>query len=421
MDEHRMHRCIERKRDGGELSADDWHGIIGAFMEGAVDESQIAALCMACVWRGMSVEETYAVTEAMVSSGATITFDPNRGTVVDKHSSGGVGDIVSLAAVPLAAACGAHVAKLAGRALGHTGGTIDKLEAIPGFNATLSIEQFTQQVERVGCAIAAQSDAIVPADKRIYRLRDRTATIPELGLLASSIVSKKIAGGAHAFVFDVKAGAAAFMQDPAKAHQLAARLLELVARFGRRAIAFVTDMSEPLGRSIGTGLEVIEARDLLRGAGEGRALELIVRIAEAMVEECGLTDAPARCARALADGTAYTKFIEMVRAQHGDCAALESMHPGNGLEIRANSSGYVQAMDVVRLGHTARRLCARDSMGGLRMTARIGDRVEKGQALAHAFGRSREEAAHLGQAFAIGPAAVEPAPLIYERSISAIK
>ncbi len=416
-----MRRCIERKRDGGELRAQDWDGIVSAFMDGRVDEAQMAALCMACVWRGMSFDEAFALTVAMVASGATITFDPAAGIVVDKHSSGGVSDIVSLVAVPLAAACGAHIAKLSGRALGHTGGTIDKLETIPGFNVTLSIDAFVKQVQRVGCAIAAQTDAIAPADKRIYHLRDHTASVPALGLIASSIVSKKIAGGAHAFVFDVKTGAASFVQDPAAASELARWLIEIASRFGRRASAFVTDMSQPLGRSIGTGIEAIEAREFLRGAADPRAGELVERIAVTLVAECGFDDADARVARAFADGTGYAKLLEMIEAQQGDPAAFEAMHTGEPLEITAHHSGYVHAIDVVRLGHAGRHLSTHDPLGGLRVAARIGDRVEEGQPILYAFGRDRERAAPLANAFTIGDAAVSPPPLIYERSISATK
>ncbi|HEY8297025.1 MAG TPA: thymidine phosphorylase, partial [Candidatus Baltobacteraceae bacterium] len=262
MDELAMRGAIERKREGGELSYDDWSGIVAAFMDGRVDEAQMAALCMACIWRGMTFEEAYALTDAMVRSGKTLHFSGD--TVVDKHSSGGVADIVSLIAVPLAAACGARVAKLSGRALGHTGGTIDKLETIPGFKVNLSTEAFIVQVERIGCAIASQTSDLVPADKRIYALRDRTATVPAMGLIAASIVSKKIAGGAHAFVFDVKAGRASFVQDPAAAAELARWLVTIANRAGRRATAFVTDMNEPLGHAIGTALEIIEARDFLQ-------------------------------------------------------------------------------------------------------------------------------------------------------------
>lgn len=414
MDEHLVRRCIERKREGGALRAQDWERIVTGFMEGSVDDAQMAALCMACVLRGMSFDEAFALTQAMVESGAMITFDPAEGIVADKHSSGGVGDIVSLTAVPLAAACGAHIAKLSGRALGHTGGTIDKLETIPGFISELPIETFEAQVRAIGCAIASQTDALVPADKRIYYLRDRTATVPALGLIASSIVSKKIAGGAHAFVFDVKAGAASFVRDPAAAGELAGWLTEIAHRFGRRATAFVSDMNQPLGRCIGTGIEVIEARDFLRGEPDRRARELVLKVAATLVTECGIEDADARVARALSDGTAYQKFVQMVQAQSGDVSAFEAMDAGEGLEVPALKSGHVHAIDVVALGHAGRRLSARDPLGGLRVAARIGDGVEKGQPILYAYGAQRSQAADLAQAFTIEEQRADQPPLIYE-------
>ena len=414
MDEITMRRCIERKRDGHELSAQDWDGIVTAFMDGRVDEAQMAALCMACLWRGMSFEEAYALTRAMVASGATITFDSEAGIVVDKHSSGGVSDIVSLVAVPLAAACGARVAKLSGRALGHTGGTIDKLETIRGFDVALSVEEFVAQVEGAGCAIAAQTEAIVPADKRIYRLRDRTGSVPAMGLIAASIVSKKIAGGAHAFVFDVKTGAGAMMQKLDDARELARWLIEIAARFGRRATAFVTDMSQPLGRTVGTGIEVIEAREFLLGHCDERAKELVVQLASALVSECGIDDAETLVEGALANGSGYAKLLEMVRAQHGDTAAFEAMETGEALEIVAPHSGYVHSIDVVHLGNSGRRLSTHDPVGGLRVAARIGDRVEEGQPLLYAYGRDRSHAANLASAFKIASTPVEPPPLVYD-------
>lgn len=420
MDEHGMRRCIERKRDGGNLSAQEWEGIIDAFMRGEIDEAQMAALCMACVWRGMSFDEAHALTGAMVASGQTIDFDAADGIVVDKHSSGGVSDIVSLAAVPLAAACGARVAKLSGRALGHTGGTIDKLETIPGFDVALPISTFVEQVQRIGCAIAAQTQALVPADKRIYRLRDRTATVPAMGLIAASIVSKKIAGGAHAFVFDVKTGPAAFMQDPQDARDLAHWLVEIAARFDRRATAFVTDMSQPLGRCIGTGIEVIEAREFLRGHADPRARELVMAIAGALVGECGLDEPETLVERALASGRAYEKFCEMIAAQNGDVAAFEAMALGEALEIPAASSGYVAAIDVVRLGNAGRALSANDPLGGVQVAARIGDRIEAGQPLARAYGRDREDAVALGEAFTLSQSEAQPPPLLYDAICNAV-
>lgn len=415
-----MRLCIQRKREGEPLSPQEWTGIIDAFMRGEIDEAQMAALCMACVWRGMSFDEAHALTQAMVNSGQTISFEFESGIVVDKHSSGGVSDIVSLVAVPLAAACGARVAKLSGRALGHTGGTIDKLETIPGFDVNLPADAFVEQVERIGCAIAAQTQALVPADKRIYRLRDRTATVPAMGLIASSIVSKKIAGGAHAFVFDVKTGPAAFTPDPKDARELAQWLVELAARFERRATAFVTDMSQPLGRSIGTGIEVIEARDFLLGRGDPRAKQLVMAIAGALVGECGYDEPEALLERALATGSAYAKFCEMIAAQKGDVRAFEAMQLGEPLEISATEAGYVGAIDVVRLGDAGRALSNGDPLGGLHVAVRIGDRIEAGQALVYAYGKKREDALTLADAFTLSlERAVEP-PLLYDAICNAV-
>lgn len=415
-----MRLCIERKRDGAHLAAQDWEGIVDAFMRGDVDEAQMAALCMACVWRGMSFDEAHALTSAMVESGQTIAFDSGCGIVVDKHSSGGVSDIVSLVAVPLAAACGARVAKLSGRALGHTGGTIDKLETIPGFDVNMPIDAFVKQVERIGCAIASQTQALVPADKRIYRLRDRTGTVPAMGLIASSIVSKKVAGGAHAFVFDVKTGPAAFMQDPQDARELAHWLVEIAARFDRRATAFVTDMSQPLGRSIGTGIEVIEAREFLRGNADSRAKELVMAIAGALVGEAGVDEPEALVERALTSGAAYEKFCEMITAQGGDLAAFEAMHPDEPLEISAPAAGYVSAIDVVWLGNAGRALSSRDPLGGVKVAVRIGDKLEVSQPLAYAYGRDCHDAIGLAEAFTLSVERTEEPPLLYDAVCNAV-
>ncbi|MGZ3521903.1 MAG: thymidine phosphorylase [Vulcanimicrobiaceae bacterium] len=415
MDEIAMRVAIECKRDGAELSGAQWAQIVEGFMEGRIDDAQLAALCMACVWRGMSVDEAFALTQAMVRSGKTLQFNDRR--VVDKHSSGGVSDIVSLVAVPLAAACGAHVAKLSGRALGHTGGTIDKLETIPGFNVNLSNGAFTAQVERIGCAIAAQSAGLVPADKRIYNLRDRTGTVPAMGLIASSIVSKKVAAGAHAFVFDVKAGRASFMRKPSDAATLAQWLVDISARFGRRATAFVTDMNEPLGHSIGTGIEVVEAREFLRSEPrDERAKRLIVTLVTEMLASVGIADGEQRALDALANGAAYEKFVAMVEAQGGTRAALEAMQPsGDPTVVLAATAGYVHGIDVVRLGNMGRELASHDSLSGLRIAVRIGDRIEPGTPLAYIYGTHRTNVHALENAFELRPTPGEPTRLIYER------
>jgi pyrimidine-nucleoside phosphorylase len=401
MDDVSMRRAIEQKRDGEPLESPVWEQIIAAYVRGDVDDAQMAALAMACVWRGLDTNEAAALTRAMVASGATLSY-PDGMFVVDKHSSGGVSDIVSLVAVPLVAACGVYVAKLSGRALGHTGGTIDKLEAIEGFDATLPMDVFVRQVERIGCAIAAQSDAFVPADKRLYHLRDRTATVPNIGLIASSIVSKKISGGANAFVFDVKCGSAAFMRDVMQAETLARTLVEISEQFGRKARAIVSDMNEPLGRFIGTGVEVVEARDMLRGAdGDERARAGCIRIATAMLELGGIDDATARAKRALADGSAYEKFVEMIEAQGGSRAALEALAPDRHVEVvHASASGVVGTIDAVALGHIARKLTDRNSRAGIRLHARIGDPIAEGDVLAEVYGDG-VSAASIAGAFAL--------------------
>lgn len=408
-----MRRAIEEKRDGKELSGGRLHDLVAGFMAGSIDDAQMAAFCMACLWRGLSFDETFALTEAIVKSGETLHFD--QGPVVDKHSSGGVGDIVSLVAVPLAAACGARVAKLSGRALGHTGGTIDKLETIPGFNVHLSTDAFVAQVERIGCAIAAQTDSLVPADKRIYALRDRTGSVPCMGLMAASIVSKKIAGGAHAFVFDVKTGRGAMLHDVSQATELARWLVEIARRFGRKATAFVSNMDEPLGRNIGTGIEVIEAREFLRGGNQdARARDLVLRIVEEMLTLSDITGGRSRVEDALASGAAYQKFVHMIEAQGGSRTAFEALHldeqGAHGVE--APRAGFVRSLDVVRLGNVGRTLSTGDPFDGLSMNVHIGDRVNKGQPLFRAYGDSQSAAGDLSSAFEIADEPVQSGPLI---------
>jgi pyrimidine-nucleoside phosphorylase len=299
-----MRRAIARKRDGFALDPSQWRSIVSAYLAGGVDDAQMAALLMASLCRGLNEDETLALTDAFVASGETLR--PPGARVVDKHSSGGVGDSTSLIVVPWVAACGVVVAKLSGRALGHTGGTLDKMEAVEGVRTELEPHEFFVCLERAGCAIAAQSARLVPADKRIYALRDRTATVPSLGLIAASIASKKIAGGAHAIVYDVKTGRGALLPRFDQARRLAETLVELSERFGRGATALVSDMDEPLGPSIGTGLEVCEARDFLRGRRRDPRLEtLCFALAEAMLRVVSFPgDARAALRRALAGGAA---------------------------------------------------------------------------------------------------------------------
>lgn len=408
-----MRRAIERKRDGETLDPPTWHALIESYMSGDIDDAQMAALAMACVWRGLDEEEAAALTGAMVASGAVIQYPPGM-LVVDKHSSGGVSDLVSLVVVPLVAACGVHVAKLSGRALGHTGGTIDKLEALDGFDAALPMHRFVDQVQRVGCAIAAQTESLVPADKRLYHLRDRTGTVPSIGLIASSIVSKKIAGGASAFVFDVKCGSAAFMHNPQRATALAEMLVGISRRFGKRAHAIVSDMNQPLGRAIGTGLEVIEARDLLRGvATDERAREACLVVASAMLEVGGVAQARDRAVQALESGAAYEKFAELIEAQGSSPRALEALAPSaHRVEIAASHAGFVAAIDAVALGNAARHRSERDRAAGIEVQVRTGDAIAAGAPLATLFGEG-DDASAVAAAFTIAPGAPASHPLVY--------
>ena len=415
MNEAEMRRAIAHKRDGAELAAQTWHAIVRAYLDGDVDDAQLAALLMACVLRGLDAAETHALTTAFVASGETLEAPDPR--TVDKHSSGGVGDTATLIVVPLVAACGIPVAKLSGRALGHTGGTLDKLEAIEGVRTDLEPERFFECVRTAGCAIAAQSERLVPADKRVYALRDRTATVPSRGVIAASIVSKKVAGGAHAIVYDVKAGRGAFVRDVAEARELAEALVALTVAFGRRGAALVTDMNEPLGPAIGTGLEAIEARDFLRGTHRSLRLGAVCEeLGSAMLAVAGVRgDLRVALDAALESGRGYETFERMLAAQGAAPGALERLqpHPQRTM-LPAPHEGFVVAVDAVALGEAARELIARSGSGaGITVAARIGDAVRAGDPLAFAYGDA--DLAHgLEQAFVLGDAPPPERPVVYD-------
>jgi pyrimidine-nucleoside phosphorylase len=392
MDPTGLRRAIARKRDGEALEGEIWEAIVRAYLTGTVDDAPVAALMMACVWRGMTREEIFALTRAMLESGEVVElgFD-----AVDKHSTGGVGDTVSLIVVPLVAACGVRVAKLSGRALGHTGGTLDKLEAIPGVTTELGIDRFREIVRTVGCAISAQSEKLVPADKKLYALRDRTGTVPSLGLITASIVSKKLASGAKWNVFDVKCGRGSFLKTEAEAFALAEAMVQLSEDFGRAAVAFVTDMEEPLGPAIGSGLEAIEARDFLRRARRDPRLEEdVLHIGAAMLELSGVSDAEHVLRKALENGSGYERFVKMIEAQGGSRAALEAMHPLPGHRIASETAGFIEGFDSVALGELGHDLVERAGpLAGIRISVRFGEAVESGQALAEVHGPADPEIA----------------------------
>jgi len=423
-----MRHIIERKRDGGRIDPAQWRELVLDFARGQVDEAQMAALAMACVFHGIDHDETVALTAATIESGERIDLGL-ADFVIDKHSTGGVGDTVSLIVVPVVAACGVHVAKVSGRALGHTGGTLDKFEAIPGVRTEIEPATFAAIVRDAGCAIAAQSDRLVPADKALYALRDRTATIPSPGLITASIVSKKIAAGADGIVYDVKCGNGAFMKDAESAWTLARMLIGITESFGRSAAAVISDMSQPLGPVVGSGLEAIEARDYLRGERrDPRLHELIVAIAGPMLELAGRERGAV--IDALAGEGPYDRFIAMTQAQGGSRAALESLRPAPGASAaRAVADGYVSAIDAVRIGELARAIEHRGvPCSGIRILKRIGDSVRRDEPLGYAIGATEADGLALGAAFSVGAERVLAPQLVVEtlsgslaRSTSATK
>lgn len=415
MDDGWVRRALAAKRDGASLDGETWRRIVDGYVAGTIDDAPVAALAMACAIRGMSSDEIAALTEAMVASGEVIDFGDLQ-PVVDKHSSGGVGDTVSLIAVPLVAACGIAVAKLSGRALGHTGGTLDKIEAIPGVRTDLSSDTFAAQVRRIGCAIAAQSEQLVPADKKLYALRDRTGTVASVGLIAASIVSKKIAGGAGAIVFDVKAGRGAFMRTADDAVELARTLVRLAARFGRRASALVSDMEEPLGAAIGSGIEAVEARDFLRGdERDPRLAEATFAVAREMLAVAGVAAerVEPQLLDALQSGAAYERFARLVEAQGGSRGALDRIaaHPHRVTAV-SGRDGVVAAIDAVAIGELARELTVSDGpFAGIRIVARVGTVVRAGDVLAECAGTAIDSGA-VTRAFTVADAAPPPRPVL---------
>src|SRR5256712_3985630 len=362
----RAYELIQKKRDGGELTAGEISAILAGYVAGEIPDYQMSAFLMAVYFRGMSSRETADFTLAMVRSGETLDLGAIRGIKVDKHSTGGVGDKTSLVLIPLVAAAGAPVAKMSGRGLGHTGGTIDKLESIPGFRTQLDTRAFIDQVNRVGCAIVAATNELVPADKKLYALRDVTATVDSIPLIASSVMSKKIAGGSDAIVLDVKTGSGAFMKTLDGARDLAKAMVGIGAQVGRRTTALITDMAQPLGRAVGNALEVAEALETLRGEGPKDLRELCLELGAQMVTLAGVTrtaeEGKALLTKMLGDGSALAKFAQMVEAQGGDRRVVDDTRwlpaaPGR-IALEAPSAGVVPAVGAQALGLAAMGLGA---------------------------------------------------------------
>ncbi len=385
---------IGGKRDGREHSAEEIDFLISGYLRGDIPDYQMAAWLMAVCIRGMTRAETLSLTRAMVSSGEVLDLSGIAGIKVDKHSTGGVGDKVTLIAAPLAAACGVKVPKLSGRALAHTGGTLDKLESVPGLTVDLDPERFIRQVRQIGIAISAQSPHMVPADKLLYALRDVTATVPSVPLIASSVMSKKIAAGADAIVLDVKFGRGAFMPDVAAAVELASEMVQLGEGAGRRTVALVTAMDNPLGRSVGNALEVEEALRALEGEGDEELLEVSLRVAGEMCRLAGVT---ADAGRVLRSGAGRETFVRMLAAQGGRLEEGLPVAPVQ-MPITAPAAGYVESIDALAVGLSALELGAGrsrkedkvDHAAGLVIQAPVGAHVRAGEPLVTVHARSRE-------------------------------
>jgi len=386
---------IQRKRDGQELGAEELSELILAYARGAVPDYQLAAFCMAVYFQGLTSGETFALTDAMVRSGDTIELGAALGRrVVDKHSTGGVGDKTTLVVGPIVAACGVPFGKMSGRGLGHTGGTLDKLESIPGFRVELTTEEFIAQVRDVGLAIVGQTGDLVPADKKLYALRDVTATVDNVSLIAASIMSKKIAAGADAIVLDVKVGDGAFMKSLPDAVVLAETMLALGDRAGRDVVCVLTDMDQPLGNAVGNALEVHEAAATLRGEGPPDLTELALDASAHLLalSDLGIDRAEARrrTEAAVAGGSAYAMYERWVRAQGGDPDEAALPKAPFVREVFAPRAGYVHGLGALTVGLAALHLGAGrrekddpvDHAVGVVCLKKRGDAVELGEPLA---------------------------------------
>ncbi|MDD3748186.1 MAG: thymidine phosphorylase [Candidatus Bipolaricaulis anaerobius] len=426
---------IEAKRDGRELSASEIRWLIGEYVAGRVPDYQMAAFLMAVYFRGMSEDETVALTQAMAESGERIDLSGIPGIKVDKHSTGGVGDTVTLVLVPLLAAAGLVVAKLSGRSLGHTGGTIDKFEAIPGLRTELSLDEIRAQAQAIGAVIADHTADVVPADRLLYELRDVTATVPSLPLIASSVLSKKLAGGADAIVLDVKCGDGAFMREEAAARRLAETLVRVGNKLGKKFSALITAMDEPLGTRAGNALEVVQAIEVLRGEGPADLREVTLALGAELLVLAGQVSSPAagreRLAGLISSGQAWALFRKLVAAQGGDVRAIEEPRrlptAKQVVAVPAPASGYVIELRARPIGVACGLLGAGrevkgervDPAAGVELLAKVGDEVEEGEPVArlHVGRPDRVAAARelVSGAYTIGVERPAPRPLILGR------
>ena len=425
---------IEKKRDGGKLSREEIEFFITGYTAGDIPDYQVSALLMAVYFRGLDREETFYLTDAMKRSGDVADLSAIPGIKVDKHSTGGVGDKTTLIVAPLCAACGVPVAKMSGRGLGFTGGTVDKMESIPGFRTALEQAEFEEIVKNTGMSVIGQSAHIAAADKKLYALRDVTATVENIGLITSSIMSKKLASGSDAIVLDVKTGRGAFMKTQEDARQLAEWMVDIGKRSGKKMAAFITDMEQPLGCGVGNSIEVMEAINTLKGLGPGDITELSRQLAGYMIYIGGKADSfeegVRKADQSLRDGSGLRQFRAFVEAQGGDPAITEdpSLFPQASiiLELKASGSGYVTALDAETVGKAsqlsgagrAKKEDPVDLAAGIILNKKVGDPVADGELLARIYandeGKAKAALEVLESAYSFGAEPLRARPLIFE-------
>lgn len=421
---------IERKRDGGRLKDDEIVWLIASYTDGSVTDYQMAAMTMAVFIRGLDADELSAWTSAMLHSGEVLDLSRLSAPKIDKHSTGGVGDKVSIPLAPIVAACGVAVPMMSGRGLGHTGGTLDKLESIPGFTTQLDPARFNAVLDRCGFVMAGQSPTLVPADRKLYGLRDSTGTVPSIPLIASSIMSKKLAEDLNGLVLDVKVGSGAFMTDIERSRELASTMVGIGRAHGVEVAAFITDMGQPLGRMVGNSNEIAESIEILKGAGPEDLMSITTALATEMLELAGVPHGPEQVTDAISSGRALDRFAMMVEAQDGDPRITEdpSLLPAatESTPIHANRTGLVRRCDARAVGVAAMRLGAGrlrqeddiDPGVGIELLAKVGESVETGDSLAiltHRPGDISEALELASSAWEIGDQPPEPTPLIHER------
>ncbi len=429
----RMYDIIEKKKRNEELSDSEIYEMIKLYTGGDIPDYQMSALMMAIYFNGMSPREISTLTDAMATSGDTVNLDMFGDLSVDKHSTGGVGDKTTLIVTPIVAAAGGIVAKMSGRGLGHTGGTVDKLESFPGFKTSLSPEEFCEQVKKCSLAVIGQSANLAPADKMLYALRDVTATVDSIPLIASSIMSKKLAAGTRSIVLDVKCGSGAFMSTPAKARELARTMVEIGNSRGRRTAAVITNMDIPLGHAVGNALEVKEAIEVLKGGGPDDLREVCLTLASAMIElslNIPKEDAKAKALDMLQSGKAFDKFCEWIEAQGGDKSyALDTSKFGEGkysCDITADKDGYIAFCNAEIIGLAAMKLGAGratkddiiDPKAGIIIIKKPGDKVSAGDVIAKLITDKKEAVFEAGRdvysAFKLTDEALPKGQMIYE-------